>query len=167
MFDLAIKITLEKNPSCRPTLLPPFLRRLACSGKKGVRFLHLFGKEFLNFALLFIRVDLVEILTQEGKEDQGITFVQVRFCGYGSIYKQWGGSALFWSMLDSFKLMRCLSVPEINTGIRVSVLVLGNEYRYPFRISLVSIHGKEYRYPSSLMELEYWYWLSSTGTGCL
>ncbi|KAL4360735.1 hypothetical protein GQ457_04G018710 [Hibiscus cannabinus] len=44
---------------------------------------------------------------QEGKEDQGITFVQVRFCGYGSMYKQWGGYALFWSMLDSFKLMRC------------------------------------------------------------
>ncbi|KAK8694978.1 hypothetical protein V6N13_072521 [Hibiscus sabdariffa] len=45
-------------------------------------------------------------------------------------------------------------------------------YRYsgtsigtPFEINLVSIHGKEYRYPSSLMELEYRYWLSSTGTG--
>ncbi|KAL4291854.1 hypothetical protein GQ457_14G000880 [Hibiscus cannabinus] len=48
------------------------------------------------------------------------------------------------------------------------------KYRYsgtsigtPLEISLVSIHGKEYRYPSSLMELEYRYWLSSTGTGCL
>ncbi|KAL4271402.1 hypothetical protein GQ457_13G014020 [Hibiscus cannabinus] len=47
-------------------------------------------------------------------------------------------------------------------------------YRYsgtsigtPLEICLVSIHGKEYRYPSSLMELEYRYWLSSTGTGCL
>ncbi|KAL4340606.1 hypothetical protein GQ457_08G024330 [Hibiscus cannabinus] len=47
-------------------------------------------------------------------------------------------------------------------------------YRYsgtsigtPLEISLVSIHGKEYRYPSSLMELEYRYRLSSTGTGCL
>ncbi|KAL4302297.1 hypothetical protein GQ457_10G014460 [Hibiscus cannabinus] len=100
---------------------------------------------------------------QEGKEDQGITFVQVRFCGYGSMYKQWGGYALFWSMLDSFKLMRCcglcwmvfgescaccssvfwifgieyryssvVSVPEFNTGIRVSILL--DEYRYPFEI---------------------------------
>ncbi|KAK9030245.1 hypothetical protein V6N11_031675 [Hibiscus sabdariffa] len=30
---------------------------------------------------------------QEGKEDQGIAFVQVRFCGHGSMYKQWGGTA--------------------------------------------------------------------------
>ncbi|KAL4296649.1 hypothetical protein GQ457_12G031240 [Hibiscus cannabinus] len=39
---------------------------------------------------------------QGGKEDQGITFVQVRFCGYGSMYKQLGGYALFGSVLDSF-----------------------------------------------------------------
>ncbi|KAL4318734.1 hypothetical protein GQ457_18G011970 [Hibiscus cannabinus] len=75
---------------------------------------------------------------QEGKEDQGITFVQVQFGGYGSMYKQWG-------------------------GYRYSGTSIGT----PLEISLVSIHGKEYRYPSSLMELEYRYWLSSTGTGCL
>ncbi|KAL4385234.1 hypothetical protein GQ457_15G020020 [Hibiscus cannabinus] len=55
-----------------------------------------------------IRMDgSLTLWRQEGKEDQGITFVQVRFCGYGNMYKQWGGYALFWSMLDSFKLMRC------------------------------------------------------------
>ncbi|KAL4324117.1 hypothetical protein GQ457_11G031970 [Hibiscus cannabinus] len=43
----------------------------------------------------------------------------------------------------------------------------GTSIGTPLEISLVSIHGKEYRYPSSLMELEYGYWLLSTGTGCL
>ncbi|KAL4352525.1 hypothetical protein GQ457_06G016510 [Hibiscus cannabinus] len=47
-------------------------------------------------------------------------------------------------------------------------------YRYsgtsigtPFEINLLSILEKAYRYPSSLMELEYRYWLPSTGTGSL
>ncbi|KAL4280125.1 hypothetical protein GQ457_03G021930 [Hibiscus cannabinus] len=59
---------------------------------------------------------------------------------------------------------------------RVSVLFSGIGTRIqhwnprigtPLEINLVSIHRNEYRYPSSLMELEYRYWLSSTGTGCL
>ncbi|KAL4386582.1 hypothetical protein GQ457_09G019810 [Hibiscus cannabinus] len=42
------------------------------------------------------------------------TFVQVRFCKYGSVNKQWGGYAL----LEE----RCrVSVPKFNTGIWVSV----------------------------------------------
>ncbi|KAL4272450.1 hypothetical protein GQ457_13G013930 [Hibiscus cannabinus] len=107
---------------------------------------------------------------QEGKEDQGITFVQVRFYGYGSMYKQWGGSVFCIFGLE-YRYSSMVSVPEFNTGIRVSVLL--DEYRYPnstlesvyrysgtristpLEISLVSIHWKEYRYPSSLMELEY------------
>ncbi|KAL4383565.1 hypothetical protein GQ457_15G017570 [Hibiscus cannabinus] len=58
--------------------------------------------------------------------------------------------------------------PHIGTPLKLC------RYRYSgtsigtlLEINLVSIHGKEYRYPSSLMELEYRYWLSSTGTGCL
>ncbi|KAL4346967.1 hypothetical protein GQ457_17G014160 [Hibiscus cannabinus] len=51
---------------------------------------------------------------QEGKEDQGITFVQVRFCGYCSMYKQWGGYALFGSVTDTSSVV---SVPKSNTGI--------------------------------------------------
>ncbi|KAL4353076.1 hypothetical protein GQ457_06G011190 [Hibiscus cannabinus] len=75
---------------------------------------------------------------QEGKEDQGITFVQVRFCGYGSMYKQWGGYALFWSIsvfcifVLEYRYSSVVSIPEFNTGIRVSVLL--DEYRYPFEI---------------------------------
>ncbi|KAL4386361.1 hypothetical protein GQ457_09G022660 [Hibiscus cannabinus] len=94
---------------------------------------------------------------QEGKEDQGITFldflhiwsrVSVLFSGISTRIQHWN--------------------PHIGTPLKLC------RYRYsgtsidtPLEISLVSIHGKEYRYPSSLMELEYRYWLSSTGTGCL
>ncbi|KAL4367767.1 hypothetical protein GQ457_05G016500 [Hibiscus cannabinus] len=35
----------------------------------------------------------------------------------------------------------------------------------PLKINLVSILWNAYRYPSSLMELEYRYWLLSTDTG--
>ncbi|KAL4295463.1 hypothetical protein GQ457_12G010350 [Hibiscus cannabinus] len=57
---------------------------------------------------------------QEGKEDQGLTFVQVRFGGYGSMYKQWGGYALFWS---------------------ISVFcIFGLEYRYSLVVSVPRIH---------------------------
>ncbi|KAL4333438.1 hypothetical protein GQ457_07G006040 [Hibiscus cannabinus] len=75
---------------------------------------------------------------QEGKEDQGITFVQVRFYGYGSMYKQWGRYALFWSISVfcifglEYRYSSVVSVPEFNTRIRVSVLL--DEYRYPFEI---------------------------------
>ncbi|KAK9002015.1 hypothetical protein V6N11_024708 [Hibiscus sabdariffa] len=68
---------------------------------------------------------------QEGKEDQGITFVQVRFCGYGSMYKQWGGSVFYIFGLE-YRYSSVVSVPEFNTGIRVSVLL--DEYRYPFEV---------------------------------
>ncbi|KAL4363745.1 hypothetical protein GQ457_04G017830 [Hibiscus cannabinus] len=81
---------------------------------------------------------------QEGKEDQGITFVQVRFCGYGSMYKQWGGSAFYIFGLE-YRYSSVVSVPEFNTGIRVSVLL--DEYRYPFEIMYVSVLGNEDRYP--------------------
>ncbi|KAL4281977.1 hypothetical protein GQ457_03G025410 [Hibiscus cannabinus] len=71
-----------------------------------------------------------------------------------------------------------LQLSFLHIWSRVSVLFMGIGTRIqhwnprigigtPLEISLVSIHGKEYRYPSSLMELEYRYWLSSTGTGCL
>ncbi|KAL4285492.1 hypothetical protein GQ457_16G019950 [Hibiscus cannabinus] len=103
---------------------------------------------------------------QEGKEDQGITFVQLGFLHIWSrvsvLFSGIGTRIQHWN-------------PHIGTARRVSVPLLKLcRYRYsgtsistPLEISLVSIHGKEYRYPSSLMELEYRYWLSSTGTGCL
>ncbi|KAL4324218.1 hypothetical protein GQ457_11G031300 [Hibiscus cannabinus] len=60
MFDLAINTTLESNPS---RLYPcPLCANFPCPGNWVVRFLLVFGKEFPNFALLFIRVDIVEIL---------------------------------------------------------------------------------------------------------
>ncbi|KAL4363744.1 hypothetical protein GQ457_04G021390 [Hibiscus cannabinus] len=49
-----------QNPSRIPSLcLPPIS---PCSGNWGLRFFASFGKEFPYFALLIIRVDLVEIL---------------------------------------------------------------------------------------------------------
>ncbi|KAL4271261.1 hypothetical protein GQ457_13G016620 [Hibiscus cannabinus] len=66
---------------------------------------------------------------QEGKEDQGKILVQVYFRGYGSICKQWGGYALFWSIIDTSSVV---SLPNSNIGIRVSVLLEG--YRYPFEV---------------------------------
>ncbi|KAL4339143.1 hypothetical protein GQ457_08G024320 [Hibiscus cannabinus] len=96
---------------------------------------------------------------QEGKEDQGITFVQLGFLHIWSrvsvLFSGIGTRIQHWN-------------PRIGTPLKLC------RYRYsgtsidtPLEISLVSIHGKEYRYSSSLMELEYWYRLSSTGTGCL
>ncbi|KAL4342060.1 hypothetical protein GQ457_08G024290 [Hibiscus cannabinus] len=91
---------------------------------------------------------------QEGKEDQGITFVQLGFLHIWSrvsvLFSGIGTRIQHWN-------------PRIGIGTRYSETSIGT----PLEISLVSIHGKEYRYPSSLMELEYQYWLSSTGTGCL
>ncbi|KAL4341875.1 hypothetical protein GQ457_08G028250 [Hibiscus cannabinus] len=81
---------------------------------------------------------------QEGKEDQGITFVQVRFYGYGSMYKQWGGP-YFCIFGLRYRYSSVVSVPNSNTGIRVSVLL--EEYRYPLICTLVSIPGEGYRYP--------------------
>ncbi|KAL4271348.1 hypothetical protein GQ457_13G017590 [Hibiscus cannabinus] len=76
-----------------------------------------------------------------------------------------------------YRYSSVVSVPNFNTGIWVSVLL--EEHRYPFefhvryrylgrgigtplKIHLVSILKNAYRYPSSLMELEYRYWLPST-----
>ncbi|KAL4364137.1 hypothetical protein GQ457_04G024020 [Hibiscus cannabinus] len=83
---------------------------------------------------------------QEGKEDRGITFVQVRFYGYGSMYKQWGGSVFCLFGLE-YRYSSVVLVPEFNTGIRpgidtregvsvpkflngTRVSVLAFEYRY-------------------------------------
>ncbi|KAL4284748.1 hypothetical protein GQ457_16G021430 [Hibiscus cannabinus] len=83
---------------------------------------------------------------QVGKEDQGITFVQVRFYGYGNMYKQWGGSVFCIFGLE-YRYSSVVSVPEFNTGIRpgidtregvsvpkflngTRVSVLAFEYRY-------------------------------------
>ncbi|KAL4273798.1 hypothetical protein GQ457_13G016980 [Hibiscus cannabinus] len=100
----------------------------------------------------------VTLWRQEVKEDQGITFVQVRFCGYArfSIYLVSSIGTLQWNRYPNSTL-------ESAYRYRYSGTSIGT----PLEISLVSVHGKEYRYPSSLMELEYRYWLSSTGTGCL
>ncbi|KAL4346335.1 hypothetical protein GQ457_17G014370 [Hibiscus cannabinus] len=87
-----------------------------------------------------VRTRSLTLWRQEGKEDQGITFVQVRFYGYGSMYKQWGGSVFCIFGLE-YRYSSVVSEPEFNTGIHVS----------------------EYRYPSSLMELEYRYWLPENG----
>ncbi|KAL4273921.1 hypothetical protein GQ457_13G012840 [Hibiscus cannabinus] len=92
---------------------------------------------------------------QEGKEDQGITFVQSCACC----------SSVFCIFGLEYRYSSVVSVPEFNTGI--AYRYSGTRIGTPLEISLVSIHGKEYRYPSSLMELEYRYWLSSTGIGCL
>ncbi|KAL4323883.1 hypothetical protein GQ457_11G023490 [Hibiscus cannabinus] len=87
---------------------------------------------------------------QEGKEDQGITFVQVRFYGYCSMYKQWGGYALFWSMLDSFKLMRCCVGWFLVSLVHVAAR---------FSAYLVSSIGtlQWYRYQNSTLESAYRY----------
>ncbi|KAK8990015.1 hypothetical protein V6N11_008534 [Hibiscus sabdariffa] len=61
---------------------------------------------------------------QEGKEDQGITFVQVRFCGYGSMYKQWGGLVLdgFWMVFGEIAAqIRAFLVSSTGTSLVVSV----------------------------------------------
>ncbi|KAK8973046.1 hypothetical protein V6N11_018576 [Hibiscus sabdariffa] len=76
---------------------------------------------------------------QEGKEDQGVTFVQVRFCGYGSMYKQWGGSN------------SCISGLEYrnqHSGIGTDSS-LESVYRYCYigtGTTLVSVPAFEYRY---------------------
>ncbi|KAL4360989.1 hypothetical protein GQ457_04G015300 [Hibiscus cannabinus] len=75
---------------------------------------------------------------QEGKEDQGITFVQVRFYGYGrSCWMVFGESCASCSLVFcifglEYRYSSVVSVPEFNTGIHVSVLL--DEYRYPFEI---------------------------------
>ncbi|KAL4271354.1 hypothetical protein GQ457_13G015330 [Hibiscus cannabinus] len=72
-----------------------------------------FGKEISEDKL---------VQKQEGKEDQGITFVQVRFYCYDCMYKQWGGSVFCIFGLE-YRYSSVVSVPEFNTGIRVSVLL--------------------------------------------
>ncbi|KAL4353256.1 hypothetical protein GQ457_06G016520 [Hibiscus cannabinus] len=96
---------------------------------------------------------------QEGKEDQGITFVQLGFLHIWSrvsvLFSGIGTRIQHWNPRISTPLKLC-RYQYSGTGIGT-----------PLEIRLVSIHGKEYRYPSSLMKLEYRYWLSSTGIGCL
>ncbi|KAL4278416.1 hypothetical protein GQ457_03G019420 [Hibiscus cannabinus] len=96
---------------------------------------------------------------QEGKEDQGITFVQVRFCGYGIRFSAY--------LVSSIGTLQWYRYPNSTLESAYWYRYSGTRIGTPLEISLVSIHGKKYRYPSSLMELEYRYWLSSTGTGCL
>ncbi|KAL4339448.1 hypothetical protein GQ457_08G026310 [Hibiscus cannabinus] len=84
-----------------------------------------------KLTLSFQQCRSLTLWRQEGKEDQDITFVQVIFCGYGSIYKQWGGS-VFYIFGLKYRYSSVVSVPEFNTGILVSVLL--DEYRYPFEI---------------------------------
>ncbi|KAL4282252.1 hypothetical protein GQ457_03G014400 [Hibiscus cannabinus] len=142
-------------------------------------------------------MQITSLVVARRQEDRGLIIVQVCFCNYGSMCKQWGGCALFWSMLDSFKLMRSqnsailvssigtlsvVSVPKSNTGIWVSVPAregIGTplkcpRYRYLRKgidtslvIHQVSVLGEGYRYPSSPLGLEYRYWLLSTDTSCL
>ncbi|KAL4348039.1 hypothetical protein GQ457_17G008460 [Hibiscus cannabinus] len=59
---------------------------------------------------------------QEGKDDQGITYVQSCACC----------SSVFCIFGLEYRYSSVVSVPEFNTGIRVSVLL--DEYRYPFEI---------------------------------
>ncbi|KAK8608926.1 hypothetical protein V6N13_025236 [Hibiscus sabdariffa] len=67
MFDLAINITLDPKTLILPPnpLLLALVRRLfPYPGKEGSAILGFFGKEFPNpFALLFIRVNYVEVET--------------------------------------------------------------------------------------------------------
>ncbi|KAL4303305.1 hypothetical protein GQ457_10G007890 [Hibiscus cannabinus] len=86
----------------------------------------------VDFVMVVVIVAIsLTLWWQEGKEDQGITFAQVRFCGYGNMYKQWRGSVFCIFVLE-YRYCSVVSVPEFNTGIRVSVLL--DEYRYPFEI---------------------------------
>ncbi|KAL4302115.1 hypothetical protein GQ457_10G009760 [Hibiscus cannabinus] len=96
---------------------------------------------------------------QEGKDDQGITYVQVRFCGYGTRFSAY--------LVSSIGTLQWYRYPNSTLESAYRYRYSGTSIGTPLEISLVSIHGKEYRYPSSLMELEYRYWLSSTSTGCL
>ncbi|KAL4302581.1 hypothetical protein GQ457_10G009710 [Hibiscus cannabinus] len=59
MVDLAINTTLESKTLAAQT--PCSCADFPCSGNWGSAIWLVFGKEFPNFALLFIRVDLVEI----------------------------------------------------------------------------------------------------------
>ncbi|KAL4281934.1 hypothetical protein GQ457_03G020270 [Hibiscus cannabinus] len=120
-------------------------------------------------------LDLSGMLSKKARGSRFKSFVQVCFYDYVSICKQWGGSVFCIFSLE-YRYSSVVSVPEFNTGIRVSVLL--DEYRYPLKLcryrylgtsicTPLEISGKEYQYPSSLMELEYRYWLSSTDTSCL
>ncbi|KAL4290909.1 hypothetical protein GQ457_14G017570 [Hibiscus cannabinus] len=70
---------------------------------------------------------------------------------------------LWFGLLGRLSTLAMLSDRGIDFGGVSFACVIGTL----LEINLVSIHWKEYRYPSSLMELEYRYWISSTGTGCL
>ncbi|KAL4366945.1 hypothetical protein GQ457_05G018550 [Hibiscus cannabinus] len=97
---------------------------------------------------------------QEGKEDQGITFVKYDFsCACCSSFSAY--------LVSSIGILQWYRYPNSTLESAYRYRYSGTSIGTPLEISLVSVHGKEYRYPSSLMELEYRYWLSSTGTGCL
>ncbi|KAL4296435.1 hypothetical protein GQ457_12G011390 [Hibiscus cannabinus] len=76
---------------------------------------------------------------QEGKKDQGITFVQVRFYGYGSMYKQWGGS-VFCILGLEYRYSSGVSVPKFLNGTRVSVLAF--EYRWNSTYTMLKVAKK-------------------------
>ncbi|KAL4325363.1 hypothetical protein GQ457_11G023510 [Hibiscus cannabinus] len=89
---------------------------------------------------------------QEGKEDQGITFVQVRFYGFGSMYKQWGGSVFYIFGLE-YRYSSVVSVPEFNTGIRPSIVTREGVSVPKF------LNGTRV----SVLAFEYRYWLPGNG----
>ncbi|KAL4383628.1 hypothetical protein GQ457_15G015710 [Hibiscus cannabinus] len=64
-------------------------------------------------------VSLGEARKQRGSSK---TFVQVRFCKYGSVNKQWGGPNFCLSGVE-YRYPNRVSVPKFNTGIWVSVPV--------------------------------------------
>ncbi|KAL4291988.1 hypothetical protein GQ457_14G000030 [Hibiscus cannabinus] len=112
-----------------------------------------------KLTLSFQQYKSLTLWRQEGKEDEGITFVQVRFGGYGTRFSAY--------LVSSIGTLQWYRYPNSTLESAYRYRYSGTSIGTPLEISLVSIHGKEYRYPSSLMELEYRYWLSSTGTGCL
>ncbi|KAL4335254.1 hypothetical protein GQ457_07G010150 [Hibiscus cannabinus] len=101
-----------------------------------------------------------------------ITFVQVQFCGYGSVNKQWGGYALFEERPKILHFWCRVSIPY--QWYRYPIPTLESGYRYllervsvPLVMHQVSVPREGYRYPSSPLGLEYRYWLPSTDIGCL
>ncbi|KAL4333225.1 hypothetical protein GQ457_07G009860 [Hibiscus cannabinus] len=113
----------------------------------------------LHEGMWVLRCRSLTLWRQEGKEDQGITFVQVRFGGYGTRFSTY--------LVSSIGTLQWYRYPNSTLESAYRYRYSGTSIGTPLEISLVSIHGKEYRYPSSLMELEYRNWLSSTGIGCL
>ncbi|KAL4291637.1 hypothetical protein GQ457_14G000070 [Hibiscus cannabinus] len=100
----------------------------------------------------------ITLWRQEGKEDQGITFVQVRFGGYGSILLH-VVSRFSTYLVSSIDTLQWYRYPNSTLESAYRYRYSGTSIGTPLEISLVSIHEKEYRYPISLMEHEYRYWL--------